>query len=85
MWRANIMERAMDNLIVSPCSNPEMTLEQALAAYCRIGYRKFEVFTHWAKSAFDIHKDPAEYLALGGKYGMRDCDHRRRPAHMAIR
>jgi sugar phosphate isomerase/epimerase len=60
----------MDNLIVSPCSNPEMTLEQALATYSAIGFRKFEVFTVWAKSAFDINKDPADYLAIGRKYEM---------------
>lgn len=61
----------MDNLVASPCSNPELELDDVLAAYSRIGFRKFEGFTGWAKSAFDIEQDPAFYLAKAGQYGMR--------------
>ena len=60
-----------DNLIVSPCSNPEMGLEEVLAAYSEIGYEKFEVFTGWAGSAFDIDADPRDYLAKSRRYGMK--------------
>jgi len=60
-----------NRLAVSPCSNPELPLEEALAAYSAMGYRKFEVFTSWAKSAFDYRGDPEPYLALGREYGMR--------------
>jgi sugar phosphate isomerase/epimerase len=59
-----------DELIVSPCSNPEMGLEEVLAAYSGIGYRRFEVFTGWAGSAFDYHGDPAFYLTKGREHGM---------------
>jgi sugar phosphate isomerase/epimerase len=61
----------MKNLIVSPCSNPEMTLDEVLDAYAKLGYAQFEVFTSWAKSAFDIERDPAFYLSKGKQYGMR--------------
>lgn len=58
------------NFAVSPCSNPELGLDDALAAYAGLGYRKFEVFTQWAKSAFDFAGDPATYLAKGEEHGL---------------
>jgi sugar phosphate isomerase/epimerase len=61
----------MDRLTVSPCSNPELPLDDVLAAYSNLGYRSFEVFTGWAKSAFDINQPPEGYLELGRRYGMR--------------
>ncbi|HDZ44037.1 MAG TPA: sugar phosphate isomerase/epimerase [Phycisphaerae bacterium] len=60
----------MDQLVASPCSNPEMPLEDVLAAYSEIGFRKFEVFTSWVGSAFDIDADPQGYLGVGGRRGM---------------
>ncbi len=60
----------MENLAVSPCSNPEMDLDEVLAAYSGLGYRKFEVFTGWVKSAFDYGRDPGFYAEKGGQYGM---------------
>jgi len=60
----------LNQVVVSPCCNPEMELEPVLAAYSKIGYRQFEVFTVWVKSAFDYRKDPAFYRAIGQKYGM---------------
>ncbi len=65
------MPYTIDNLTVSPCSNPDMTLEDALAAYAAIGYRAFEAFTGWAKSALDIERDPAESRALALRHRMR--------------
>ncbi len=59
-----------DKLVVSPCSNPEMPLDEALAAYSQIGFTRFEVFTSWAKSAFDVDRDPAGYVEHGRRYGM---------------
>ncbi len=61
----------IDNLAVSPCSNPELSRDDALREYAALGYRKFEVFTGWAGSAFDVATgDPAEYLAAGRRHGM---------------
>jgi sugar phosphate isomerase/epimerase len=59
----------MFTIAVSPCSNPELTLEEALQAYSGLGYRRFELFTSWAKSAVDPTRDPAELLALAARHG----------------
>lgn len=59
-----------DQLVASPCSNPRMALEAVLKAYSDLGYHKFEVFSSWAKSAFDINKPPAFYLKKGSQYGI---------------
>ena len=58
------------NLVASPCCNPELTLPEALAAYSRLGFRKFEVFTGWVKSAFEIDGDRQLYLRCGREHGM---------------
>lgn len=58
-------------LVASPCSNPKLGLDEALGAYSKLGYRKFEVFTSWTKSAFDIDGDPAFYLEKGAQYEMQ--------------
>jgi len=63
----------MVSVAVSPCSNPELTLEQALAAYAALGYRRFEMFTSWAESAADVHADPRHYLALAAKHRFSYC------------
>lgn len=60
----------IEQISVSPCSNPEMNLDEALSVYSGLGYRSFEIFTSWAKSAFDFHRDPGEYVAAGREYGM---------------
>jgi sugar phosphate isomerase/epimerase len=60
----------MDNLIVSTASNPDMPFEEVVAAYARVGYRKFEGYCTWTSSAFDIEKDPAYYLDIGRRCGM---------------
>ncbi|MGC9349495.1 MAG: sugar phosphate isomerase/epimerase family protein [Anaerolineae bacterium] len=64
-------EKVLERLVASPACNPDMSLDDALAAYAGLGFRKFEVFTGWAKSAFDIDKDPEFYLDQGAQYGMR--------------
>ena len=63
----------LDQLAVSPCSNPAMGIDDVLAAYSRLGYRHFEVFTSWARSAFDYRADPRLYLAKGSAHGMDFC------------
>lgn len=60
----------IEQIAVSPCANPEMALDDALAAYAALGYCHFEVFTSWVKSAFDYHGDPRSYLAKGRRYGI---------------
>jgi len=60
----------MGNLAASPCSNPELTLEDALNAYRQIGFRKFEAFDSWAASALDVTGDPAYYRNMAGSYEM---------------
>jgi len=61
----------MKDLVISPCSNPELTLEEALRAYSALGVTKFEAFSGWVKSALDFEKDPAPYVELARKYSMR--------------
>jgi sugar phosphate isomerase/epimerase len=61
----------MRNLAVSPCSTPWLELDQCLAAYSRLGFRKFEAFTSWCRSAFDIDADPAGYRRRLARFGMR--------------
>ena len=60
----------IEQISVSPCSNPEMNLDEALGVYSGLGYRSFEIFTSWTKSAFDYKKDPQIYLDAGSRYGM---------------
>jgi sugar phosphate isomerase/epimerase len=59
----------IDRLAASPCCLPDMPLDDMLAAYARIGFRKFEVFTSFA-APFDINADPETYLAKGGRHGI---------------
>jgi sugar phosphate isomerase/epimerase len=61
----------VDTLAISPCCNPELTLEEALAAYAPLGFTQFEAFTTWAKSALDITADPDAYARLAARHGFR--------------
>jgi len=61
----------MRNLAVSPCSTPWLELEECLAAYAKLGFTKFEAFTSWCRSAFDIDADPADYRRRLERFGMR--------------
>lgn len=65
------MSSLRERLVASPCSNPELTLNEALAAYSAIGFTKFEVFTHWVKSAADIDGDPTCFAAAGHRQGVQ--------------
>lgn len=59
----------MLSFAVSPCSNPEFTLVEALSAYGRLGYAKFEAFTSWCKSAVTPEEDADNYLGVADRYG----------------
>ena len=63
----------MFTIAVSPCSNPEMTLDEALAAYAELGYRRFEMFTGWAKSAANPLDAPQPYVDLAARHGFAYC------------
>ena len=54
---------------ISPCSNPEMGLEDVLAHYGQLGYTRFELFTGWVKSAVNTDTDPEAYLNIACKHG----------------
>jgi sugar phosphate isomerase/epimerase len=54
-----------DQIVVSPCCNPDWGLAEALAAYAPIGFRKFELFTSWAHSAVDFRSSPENCRAYG--------------------
>jgi sugar phosphate isomerase/epimerase len=61
----------LDRLVASPCCNPKMPLEQLLPAYASMGFRKYEVFTTWVESRFDIDRDPSYYRDLLASHGMQ--------------
>jgi len=63
----------MFSVAVSPCSNPELTLEECFRAYGPLGYSRFEMFTGWCKSAADVRGDPRRCLELAAKYGFAYC------------
>lgn len=58
------------NIVASPCSTPKLDLEPCLKAFADLGYRQFEAFTSWAKSAVDVQADPGTYRALAASCGM---------------
>ncbi|TBL73885.1 sugar phosphate isomerase/epimerase family protein [Paenibacillus thalictri] len=61
----------MDCIAVSPCSNPELSLEEVLAAYSGIGFTQFEAFTSWVKSALDWTADAQMYRRIAESHGIR--------------
>lgn len=58
-------------LTASPACIPSMKIEELLETYSEMGFTNFEIFTDWVESAFDWNKDPAYYLKLGQKYGIK--------------
>lgn len=65
------MPLSMQQLVASPACIPQWPLEQILAAYRRLGFKKFEAFCVWCKSALDIQRPPADYLRLAEAQGFR--------------
>lgn len=47
----------MGHLVASPCCQPARDLPEALANFAALGFGKFEWFSHWVSSAFDIDAD----------------------------
>ncbi len=64
------MQWDKDNLVVSSACNPDLSLEEILPAYARLGYRKFEGYCTWTSAAFDTERDPAYYLDLARSCGI---------------
>jgi len=60
-----------NRLVISPCCNPDLDLESALAAYSALGFTQFEAFSSWANSALSLDVPAEEYKKLFEKYGMR--------------
>lgn len=65
-----VSDKTMQHLVASPCCVPQMDLDAVLSGYAELGFRKFEVFTEWAHSTFNIDGDPEFYLAKGKEYGL---------------
>ncbi|MGB2820067.1 MAG: sugar phosphate isomerase/epimerase family protein [Phycisphaerae bacterium] len=61
----------MERLVASPCSAPDWTLPEVLAAHAELDFMKFEAFISWVKSALDVTADPITYVEMAGRYGMR--------------
>jgi len=59
----------MFSVAVSPCSNPDLTLEECLQKYGALGYRRIELFTGWTRAAADPLADPRRYLRLARDHG----------------
>ena len=60
-----------ERFVGSPACIPQMPLEEILAAYAPLGFRKFEAFTSWCRSHLDIETDARSYRELAARYGMR--------------
>lgn len=58
------------SLVASPCCNPDLSLDEALLTYHRVGYRKFEAFSSWVQSRLDPTKDPTEYVDAARRHGI---------------
>ncbi|CAG7629928.1 sugar phosphate isomerase/epimerase family protein [Paenibacillus allorhizosphaerae] len=61
----------MNRLVASPCCNPDMELEEVLSHYSSIGFRQFEIFTGWVRSAFETRLAPSRYLDISRRFGVR--------------
>ena len=61
----------LSQVAVSPCSNPDWDLDRTLEAYAALGYRAYEAFTSWAKSALDPDSSPVDYRRKADAHGMR--------------
>ena len=48
----------------------EILFEKHYSAYSELGYKNFEFFTSWAKSALDTKTDPEIYLKKAQNVGM---------------
>lgn len=67
----NAMSRvSRGQLVSSPACLPQMPLEEILPAFADLGFRKFEAFCVWCKSALDVKRAPGEYVQMARDYDM---------------
>ncbi|MBD3240735.1 MAG: TIM barrel protein [Chitinivibrionales bacterium] len=63
-------DKLFTRLVASPCCNPKLSFDELMPAYVSMGFRKYEVFTTWVQSAFDIDTDPRVYLDKSREFGL---------------
>ena len=61
--------KGLNNIVISPCCTPKLSLDEVLAVYSEIGFKKYEAFTSWA-APFDFNADPQFYAGKLKQYGM---------------
>ena len=66
----NNSDALMDRLVSSPACIPQWQLDDVLTAYAEMGFRQFEAFSSWCKSALDPAADPKSYLSQAREYGI---------------
>jgi sugar phosphate isomerase/epimerase len=64
------MADILDHAVASPCCLPKMGIEALFSVYANLGFTKYEVFTTWVKSAFNIDGDPQYYREIGERHGI---------------
>jgi len=64
------MAISSEQFVSSPACIPQMTLEQILPIYSRMGFKKFELFSSWCKSAVNIATPAKIYLDLARANGI---------------
>lgn len=64
------MNLTLEQFAVSPCSNPELSLDETLARYSEMGFSKYEAFTSYTASALDWRGDPVAYRDRAATFGM---------------
>jgi len=60
----------IEQLAVSPCSSPQISLEESLREFSKIGFRKMEVFSEYTEAKIDISTPPQKYIDIFKKYNM---------------
>jgi sugar phosphate isomerase/epimerase len=61
----------LDQLVSSPACIPQWTLDEVLPAYEALGFRKFEVFTSWCRSAVSPDADSKAIVEKMKAHGMQ--------------
>ncbi|MFP4026538.1 MAG: sugar phosphate isomerase/epimerase family protein [Candidatus Brocadiia bacterium] len=61
----------MISFSASPCSTPNLSLEEALRGYEEAGFRDVELFSNWTEARFDMERPCGEYRDIFKQYGIR--------------
>ncbi len=64
------MPDLIDRLVSSPACIPQWELAPLLEAYRRLGFSRFEAFTHWCQSHMDWRRPAQQYLDVARPLGM---------------